>query len=109
MGDGGDDLLNGGADGDYLDGGPGANTIEAGAGDNCFNPAVGGCGTSATVKPRETSKVSVGETSAGTGLVQVYVVGSAGADGSPPRSAAPPSPSRSPAGPSTPTSAAAPL
>jgi Ca2+-binding RTX toxin-like protein len=80
-GEGGDDLLNGGADGDYLDGGSGVNTIEAGAGDNCFNPTVGGCGSSATVKLRETSKISVGETTAATGLVQVYVVGSEGPDG----------------------------
>lgn len=81
MGEGGNDLLNGGADGDYLDGGPGSNTIEADAGDNCFSPTVGGCGSAATVKPRETSKVSVGETSGSTGLVQVYVVGSESADG----------------------------
>jgi Ca2+-binding RTX toxin-like protein len=80
-GEGGNDLLNGGADGDYLDGGPGGNTIEAGAGDNCFNPTVGGCGSSATVKLRETSKISVGETTAATGPVQVYVVGSEGPDG----------------------------
>jgi Ca2+-binding RTX toxin-like protein len=80
-GEGGNDLLNGGADGDYLDGGPGANTIEAGPGDNCFKPTVGGCGSTATVKLRETSKVSVGETTAATGLVQVYVVGSESPDG----------------------------
>ncbi len=80
-GEGGNDLLNGGADGDYLDGGLGSNTIEAGAGDNCFNPTVGGCGSTATVKLRETSKVSVGETSGDTGLVQVYVVGSESSDG----------------------------
>jgi Ca2+-binding RTX toxin-like protein len=80
-GEGGDDTLNGGADGDYLDGGLGANTIEAGPGDNCFRPTMGGCGSAATVKLRETSKVSVGETTGSTGLTQVYVVGSEGSDG----------------------------
>jgi Ca2+-binding RTX toxin-like protein len=80
-GEGGSDLLNGGADGDYLDGGPGSNTIEAGVGDNCFNPTVGGCGSTAAVKLRETSKVSVGETTGATGLTQVYVVGSESPDG----------------------------
>lgn len=79
-GEGGDDLLNGGADGDYLDGGTGANTIEAGPGDNCFNPAVGGCGSAAAVAKRETSKISVGETSGSSGTTQVYVVGSVGSD-----------------------------
>jgi Ca2+-binding RTX toxin-like protein len=79
-GEGGDDLLNGGADGDYLDGGLGSNTIEAGAGDNCFNPSVGGCGSADTVKPREMSKFSVGETNGGAGLTQVYVVGRDSAD-----------------------------
>lgn len=79
-GEGGNDLLNGGADGDYLDGGSSNNTIEAGAGDNCFKPAVGGCGSAETVKSRETSKVSVGETTGATGLTQVYVVGGESAD-----------------------------
>jgi Ca2+-binding RTX toxin-like protein len=80
-GEGGNDLLNGGADGDYLDGGAGSNTIEAAVGDNCFNPTVGGCGSTTAVKLRETSKVSVGETTAATGLAQVYVVGSESPDG----------------------------
>ena len=79
-GEGGNDLLNGGADGDYLDGGSGTNAIEAGAGDNCFNPAVGGCGSTAGVKTRETSKVSVGETSGGRPRAG-YVVGSESPDG----------------------------
>jgi Ca2+-binding RTX toxin-like protein len=80
-GEGGNDLLDGGADGDYLDGGLGSNTIEAGAGDNCFSPSVGGCGGTAAVKPRETNKVSVGETSGGAGFIQIYVVGSESSDG----------------------------
>jgi Ca2+-binding RTX toxin-like protein len=79
-GEGGNDLLNGGADGDYLDGGSGSNTIEAGPGDNCFNPPVSGCGSAAAVKKRETSKISVGETTASSGTTQVYVVGSENSD-----------------------------
>lgn len=79
-GEGGNDLLNGGADGDYLDGGAGSNTIEAGPGDNCFNPAVSGCGTAAAVNLRETSKVSVGETTGSSGQTQIYVVGGGGPD-----------------------------
>ncbi|MFN8162567.1 MAG: calcium-binding protein [Solirubrobacterales bacterium] len=85
-GEGGDDVLNGGADGDYLDGGAGTNTIEADAADNCVNPRPAGCGSAAAVQPRETTKASVGETTAapGAGLfpgaTQVYVVGSSGSD-----------------------------
>jgi Ca2+-binding RTX toxin-like protein len=78
--EGGNDTLNGGADGDYLDGGSGSNTIEAGPGDNCFNPTVGGCGSTGAVKPRKASSISVGETTAVPGLTQIYVVGSEGAD-----------------------------
>ncbi|HEX4669219.1 MAG TPA: calcium-binding protein [Solirubrobacterales bacterium] len=79
-GEGGDDKLNGGADGDYLDGGSGSNTIEAGAGDNCFNPTVGGCGSTAAVKLRKTSEISVGETTGSSGTTQIYVVGSESSD-----------------------------
>jgi Ca2+-binding RTX toxin-like protein len=79
-GEGGNDTLNGGADGDYLDGGSGSNTIEAGPGDNCFNPTVGGCGSAAAVKLRNTNEISVGETTAASGLTQVYIVGSENAD-----------------------------
>jgi Ca2+-binding RTX toxin-like protein len=79
-GEGGNDRLNGGADGDYLDGGSGSNTIEPGPGDNCFNPAVGGCGSAAAVKLRNTNEISIGETTAASGLTQVYVVGSGNAD-----------------------------
>jgi Ca2+-binding RTX toxin-like protein len=80
-GEGGDDLLNGGADGDYLDGGLGTNTIEAGPADNCFNPQPAGCGAANAVQTRETTKASVGETTAQPGTTQVYVVGSSGGDG----------------------------
>lgn len=79
-GEGGNDTLNGGADGDYLDGGSGSNTIEAGPGDNCFNPTVGGCGSAAAVKLRNTNEISVGETTAASGLTHVYIVGSENAD-----------------------------
>ncbi len=83
-GEGGDDSLHGGADGDLLDGGEGADTVDGEAGsDNCISAAVAtSCeGNAQQVEPRDTSKVSVGETTANTGLTQVYLVGSSGADG----------------------------
>ncbi len=82
-GGGGADAIHGGADGDFLEAGPGA-TIAGEAGfDNCRldGAATPGCeGTAVAVNTRDTSKVSVGETTAAAGLTQVYVVGSTGAD-----------------------------
>jgi Ca2+-binding RTX toxin-like protein len=87
-GGGGADVIRGGGgadtilDGDFLEGGPGA-TLDGEAGsDNC----VGGgtpteCeGTAAAVAPRDTSKVSVGETTSAPGLVQLYLTGSEASD-----------------------------
>ncbi|MGE5527239.1 MAG: calcium-binding protein [Methanosarcina sp.] len=82
-GEGGADSLFGGADGDLLDGGGGEDALngEAGA-DNCLSGTQKtSCeGEANAVVTRDTTKVSVGETSGGTGLVQVYLVGSSGAD-----------------------------
>jgi Ca2+-binding RTX toxin-like protein len=81
-GGGGEDTLRGGADGDYLEAGPGS-TIDGEAGaDGC---AGGGTaleceGTAKAVATRNTSTVSVGETAAGSGSTDVYLVGSEGAD-----------------------------
>jgi Ca2+-binding RTX toxin-like protein len=82
-GEGGADSLHGGADGDLLDGGEGADAADGEAGsDNCLSATASSCAGSAEgVQPRDTSKVSVGETTANTGLTQVYLVGSSGADG----------------------------
>lgn len=83
QGEGGNDTLNGGADGDYLNGGPnpGTNTIEGDEFDNCVNPTSASCaGSAAKVDRRETSKVSVGETTGSAGSTQVYLVGSGGKD-----------------------------
>jgi Ca2+-binding RTX toxin-like protein len=88
-GGGGADVLRGGADGDYLEDGPGSqmfgeSTNEAGEAkvDYCTGGGQAiGCGaTTAAVRTRATTKVSVGETDAGSGSTDVYLVGSSGAD-----------------------------
>jgi Ca2+-binding RTX toxin-like protein len=85
QGGGGEDVLRGGADGDYLEGGPGSVMYgESGAAVVDFCTGGGtevGCGSStAAVVPRATAEVSVGEVAAGSGSVDVYLVGSEGAD-----------------------------
>jgi Ca2+-binding RTX toxin-like protein len=81
-GGGGADTLRGGADGDYLEDGPGATTIGEAGTDNCAGGgSVSGCeGTAAEVQTRDIAKVSVGETSAGSGSTDVYLVGGSGSD-----------------------------
>jgi Ca2+-binding RTX toxin-like protein len=82
-GNGGDDSLLGGADGDDLDGGSGADALNGEAGvDNCLSgSAKTSCeGEADAVSQRDTTKVSVGETTGAPGLVQVYLTGSSGAD-----------------------------
>jgi Ca2+-binding RTX toxin-like protein len=82
-GGGGADRIFGGADGDLIEG-AGSATVDGEAGnDNCLEVAAAtSCeGTAKAVEPRDTSKVSVGETGAGSSLTQVYVVGSSGGDG----------------------------
>jgi Ca2+-binding RTX toxin-like protein len=82
-GGGGGDVLRGGADGDYLVDGPGSvMNGENGAPDFCTG---GGteieCESStAVVDARDTGAVSVGETPAGSGSTDIYLVGSGGAD-----------------------------
>jgi Ca2+-binding RTX toxin-like protein len=88
-GGGGADVLSGGADGDYLEVAPGSGSTTDGG------PGVDGCvgetsqveceGTTKAVHPRDTSAVSVGETAAGSsaagsGAVDIYLVGSSGGD-----------------------------
>ncbi|HEY2479552.1 MAG TPA: calcium-binding protein [Solirubrobacterales bacterium] len=89
QGGGGADVLRGGADGDYLEAGPGSQMFgESGSEpskdkvDFCTGGGTEiGCGSStAAVVPRPTGEVSVGETAAGSGATDVYVVGSSGAD-----------------------------
>jgi Ca2+-binding RTX toxin-like protein len=83
FGGGGQDVLRGGADGDYMTVVPGSNsTIEGDAGvDGCVGETFGSCeGTSEGVHGRDTGAVSVGETEAGSGSRDVYLVGSSGAD-----------------------------
>lgn len=88
-GGGGADVLRGGADGDYLEDGPGSqmfgeSTNEAGEAKVDFCTGGGqeiGCGaTVAAVRTRALGKVSVGETAAGSGSTDVYLVGSTAAD-----------------------------
>jgi Ca2+-binding RTX toxin-like protein len=88
-GGGGADVLRGGADGDYLEDGPGSQMFgesmnEAGEPkvDFCTGGGaeIGCAATAAAVRTRATGKVSVGETSAGSGATDVYLVGSSGAD-----------------------------
>jgi Ca2+-binding RTX toxin-like protein len=90
QGGGGADVLRGGADGDYLEGLPGSAMYgESGSEpskdkvDFCTGGgAEVGCGSStAAVVPRATGEVSVGEVAAGSGSVDIYLVGSTGADG----------------------------
>jgi Ca2+-binding RTX toxin-like protein len=79
IGGGGEDILRGGADGDYLEVTPGSNsTIEGEAGvDGCRGETFGSCeNTTEAVHVRTTSTVSVGETAAGSGSTDVYLVGS---------------------------------
>jgi Ca2+-binding RTX toxin-like protein len=88
-GGGGADTLRGGADGDYLEGGAGA-TLDGEAGtDGCSQTGAlrVECETTAkVVEPRDTGTVSVGETAApvgpgtGPGSVDIYLIGSGGAD-----------------------------
>jgi Ca2+-binding RTX toxin-like protein len=88
-GGGGTDTLRGGADGDLLEVAPASGSTTDGG------PGVDGCigettqvecdGTTKAVHPRDTGAVSVGETAAGSvapgsGSVDVYLVGSTGAD-----------------------------
>jgi Ca2+-binding RTX toxin-like protein len=83
LGGGGQDILRGGADGDFLEVEPGSNsTIEGEAGvDGCRGQTFGSCeNTTEAVHPRDTTAVSVGETAAGSGSTDVYLVGSSGAD-----------------------------
>jgi Ca2+-binding RTX toxin-like protein len=83
IGGGGADVLRGGADGDYLEAAPGSgSTIEGEAGvDGCRGETFGSCeNMTEAVHPRDTSTVSVGETAAGSGSTDVYLVGSSGAD-----------------------------
>jgi Ca2+-binding RTX toxin-like protein len=81
-GGGGADVLRGGADGDHLEDGPGATMFGEAGSDNCAGGgSVSGCeGSAAEVQTRDTNKVSVGETSAGSGSTDVYLVGSSGSD-----------------------------
>ncbi len=81
-GGGGADVLRGGADGDYLEDGLGATMLGEAGTDNCAGGgSASGCeGTAAEVHTRDTTKVSVGETNAGSGSNDVYLVGSSGAD-----------------------------
>jgi Ca2+-binding RTX toxin-like protein len=81
-GGGGADTLRGGADGDYLEGGVGSTLIGEAGSDNCGGGGTApGCeGSAHAVHTRDASKVSVGETPAGSGSVDVYLVGSTGPD-----------------------------
>ncbi|HVV90677.1 MAG TPA: calcium-binding protein, partial [Solirubrobacterales bacterium] len=82
-GGGGEDTLRGSADGDFLEVEPDSNsTIEGEAGvDGCRGETFGSCEDNAEeVHLRGTSTVSVGETAAGSGSTDVYLVGSEGAD-----------------------------
>jgi Ca2+-binding RTX toxin-like protein len=84
-GGGGPDAIHGGADGDFLEAGAGA-TIDGEAGDdNCTGAAAKtSCtGAAAAVAKRDSTKISVGETTTPLGLTQltqVYLVGSGSAD-----------------------------
>jgi Ca2+-binding RTX toxin-like protein len=89
LGGGGADVLRGGADGDYLEAGPGSTMFgESGSEpskdkvDFCTGGGTEiGCGSStAAVVPRPAGQVSVGETAAGSGSTDVYLLGSNGAD-----------------------------
>jgi Ca2+-binding RTX toxin-like protein len=82
-GGGGADQLRGGAEGDFIEAASSEASIDGeGGADNCVgtvNPA--SCaGTAQAVNTRNTGLVSVGETTAISGLTQVYLVGSSGND-----------------------------
>jgi Ca2+-binding RTX toxin-like protein len=84
-GGGGADILRGGADGDYLEAAAGSgSTLEGGAGtDGCVGTGdtqVECDGTAKAVHLRASTTVSVGETDAGSGSVDIYLVGGSGAD-----------------------------
>jgi Ca2+-binding RTX toxin-like protein len=82
-GGGGADTLRGGADGDYLEDGAGA-TLDGEAGtDGCSETGAARVeceNATKEVHPRATGTVSVGEVAAGSGSVDIYASGSAGAD-----------------------------
>ncbi len=83
LGGGGTDVLRGGADGDFLEVASGTNsTTEGEAGvDGCRGETFGSCdNTTAAVHARDGGTISVGETEAGAGSRDVYLVGSSGAD-----------------------------
>ncbi len=83
LGGGGTDVLRGGADGDFLEVAAGTNsTTEGEAGlDGCRGETFGSCeNPTAAVHGRDTGAISVGETEAGSGSRDVYVVGSSAAD-----------------------------
>jgi Ca2+-binding RTX toxin-like protein len=84
-GGGGADTLRGGADGDYLEAAANSqSTLVGGAGtDGCVgtgDTSVECDGTTKAVHLRAAATVSVGETDAGSGSTDVYVVGGSGAD-----------------------------
>jgi Ca2+-binding RTX toxin-like protein len=81
-GGGGADSLRGGADGDYLEGAAGATLLGEAGTDNCAGGgSASGCeGSKDEVHTRDTTKVSVGETTGPSGSTQVYLVGSSGSD-----------------------------
>jgi Ca2+-binding RTX toxin-like protein len=82
-GGGGIDMLRGGADGDFLEA-EADSTLDGEAGnDGCAGAGTtkAECeGTAEAVDLRDPATVSVGETPAGSGSTDVYLVGSAGAD-----------------------------
>jgi Ca2+-binding RTX toxin-like protein len=81
LGGGGADIVAGGADGDFLEAAAGS-VVSGDAGvDGCVGGTQLGCeGTAKAVQPRDTAAVSVGETPAGSGSTDVYLVGSSAAD-----------------------------
>lgn len=81
LGGGGADVLSGGADGDFLEAAAGS-TVDGDAGfDGCVGGTQSGCeDTARAVALRDPGAVSVGETAAGSGSTDVYLVGSSGAD-----------------------------
>jgi Ca2+-binding RTX toxin-like protein len=82
-GGGGADVLRGGADGDYLEDGAGS-TLDGEAGtDGCSETGATRVeceGTAKAVHVRAAATISVGETDAGSGSTDVYLVGGSGAD-----------------------------
>jgi Ca2+-binding RTX toxin-like protein len=83
-GGGGADQIHGGADGDVLKAGAGAILFGEAGEDSCEGggtPVECAGAPTGNVLLRNTSLVSVGETTGAPGLTQVYLVGSSGADG----------------------------